>query len=68
MSSSLRDIDLEKIWTYDSTPMTHDFIPTTTDTTHVETAFLAENNDHLVKNLGAKPVINKNGGAPSENE
>jgi hypothetical protein len=35
MSSSLRDIDLEEIQTYDSTPITHDFIPMTTDAPHV---------------------------------
>jgi hypothetical protein len=64
ISSSPRDIDLEEIRTYDSAPMTHNFIPTTTDAPHVETAPLAENNDPLVKNLGAEPGINKNGGAP----
>jgi hypothetical protein len=40
VSSSLREIDLEKIQTY-VPPMTHvDFIPTTP---HVENALLAEN-------------------------
>jgi hypothetical protein len=43
MRSSPRDIDLEEIRTYDSTPMTHDFIPTTTYAPHVEIAPLAEN-------------------------
>jgi hypothetical protein len=66
MSSSPRDIDLEKIRTYDSTPITHDFIPMTTDTPHVVP--LAENDDPLAKNLGAEPTINENGGAPLENE
>jgi hypothetical protein len=50
MSSSPRDIDHEKIQTYDSAPMTHDFIPTTTDAPHAETAPLAENNNPLAKN------------------
>jgi hypothetical protein len=68
MSSSSRDIDLEEIRTYDSTPITHDFIPTTTDAPYVDTVPLAKNNDHLVKNLGAEPTINENGGAPLENE
>jgi hypothetical protein len=45
MSSSPQDIDLEEIQTYDCTPMTHIFIPTTTDAPHVETAPLAENNN-----------------------
>jgi hypothetical protein len=68
MSSSPRDIDLEEIWTYDSAPMTHDFIPTTTDARHVETAHLAENNDPLAENFGAEPAINENGRTPLENE
>jgi hypothetical protein len=68
MSSSPRDIDLEEIQTYDSAPMTHDFIPTTTDAPLVENVPLAENNDPLAKNLGVEPVINENGGAPLENE
>jgi hypothetical protein len=34
----------------------------------VEAAPLAENDDHLPKNLGAEPAINENGGAPLENE
>jgi hypothetical protein len=68
MSSSPRDIDLEKIRTYDSAPMTHDFIPTTTDAPNVETIPLAENNGSLAKNLGVEPANNENGGAPSENE
>jgi hypothetical protein len=61
MSSSLWDIDLKEIWTYDTTPITHDFIPMTTDAPHVDTVPLAENNDHLAKNLGAEPAINENG-------
>jgi hypothetical protein len=68
MSSSPRDIDLEKIQTYDSAPMTHDFIPTTTDAPNVETIPLAENNGSLAENLGVEPANNENGGAPSENE
>jgi hypothetical protein len=68
MSSSLRDIDLEEIQTYDSTPITHDFIPTTTDAPHVDIVPLAENNDPLAENLGAEPTINENEGAPLENE
>jgi hypothetical protein len=68
MSSSPRDIDLEEIWTYDSAPMTHDFIPTTADAPQVETAPLTENNNSLAKNLGAEPIINKNEEAPLENE
>jgi hypothetical protein len=68
MSSSPWDIDLEEIQTYDSTPITHDFIPTTTYAPHVETVPLVENNDPLAKNLGVEPVINENGGAPLENE
>jgi hypothetical protein len=48
--------------------MTHDFILMTTDAPHVETAPLAENNNILAKNLGVKPAINENGGAPLENE
>jgi hypothetical protein len=48
--------------------MTHDFILMTTDAPHVETAPLAENNNPLAKNLGVKPAINENGGAPLENE
>jgi hypothetical protein len=68
MSSSPRDIDLEEIWTYDSAPMTHDFIHTTTDAPHVETATLAENNNSLGKKLGVEPAINENEGAHLENE
>jgi hypothetical protein len=68
MSSSLWDIDLEEIRSYNSALMTHDFIPTTTDAPHVEIVPLAENNDHLAKHLGAETAINENGGAPSENE
>jgi hypothetical protein len=68
MNSSRRDIYLEEIWTYDSTPITHDFIPTTVDAPHVETIPLAKNNDPLAKNLGAEPAINENGGTPLENE
>jgi hypothetical protein len=68
MSSCPRDIDLEEIQTYGFAPMTHDFIPTTTDAPHVETAPLAENNNTLVKNLGAESVINENEEAPLENE
>jgi hypothetical protein len=54
MSSSLRDIDFEEIRIYDSSPMTHDFVPMTTDAPHVETAHLIENNNPLVKKLGVK--------------
>jgi hypothetical protein len=61
MSSSSQDIDLEKIQTYDSTLITHDFIPTTMDAPHVEIVPLAENNDPLVENLGTEPIINENG-------
>jgi hypothetical protein len=68
MTSSPHNIDLEEIWTYDSTPITHNFIPTTTDAPHVEIAPLVENNDHLAGNLGAEPAINENGGAPLETE
>jgi hypothetical protein len=68
MSSSPRDINLEEIRTYDSTPITHDFTPTTMDAPLVDTVPLAENNDHLAENLGAKPAINENEGAPLENE
>jgi hypothetical protein len=68
MSSSPQDIDLEEIRTYDSTPITHDFIPTTMDAPHVDIVPLAENNNPLAKNLGAEPVINENEGAPLENE
>jgi hypothetical protein len=68
MSSSRRDIYLEEIWTYDSTLITHDFIPTTVDAPHVETIPLAKNNDPLAENLGAEPAINENGGTPLENE
>jgi hypothetical protein len=68
MSSSLREIDLEEIQTYDSTPITHDFIPTTTDAPQVKNVHLAENNDPLAKNLDMEPAINENGGAPLENE
>jgi hypothetical protein len=68
MSSSPRDIDLEEIRTYDSTPITHDFIPTTTEAPHVEVVPLAENNDPLVENFGVESTINENGGAPLENE
>jgi hypothetical protein len=68
MSSSPRDIDLEEIRTYDSAPMTHDLIPTTTDAPHVEIALLAENNNLLVENFGAEPGINKIEEAPLENE
>jgi hypothetical protein len=67
-SYSPRDIDLEEIWTYDSAPMTHDFIPTTTNAPHVEIVPLTENNAPLIENLGAEPAINENGEAPSENE
>jgi hypothetical protein len=35
MSSSSGDIDLEEIRTYDSEPITHDFISTTIDAPHV---------------------------------
>jgi hypothetical protein len=56
MSSSPRDINLEEIQTYDSTSMTHDFIPTTRDAPHV------------AKNLGEEPIINENEEAPLENE
>jgi hypothetical protein len=68
MSSNPRDIDLEDIRTYDSALMTHDFIPTTTDAPQVETPPLAENNNPLAENLGAKPAINENEEAPLENE
>jgi hypothetical protein len=68
MSSSSRDIDLEKIQTYDSVVMTHDFIPMTTDAPHVEIAHLAENNNPFAENLGAKPAIYENLGGPLENE
>jgi hypothetical protein len=68
MSSSPRDIDLEEIQTYDSAPMTHDFIPTTSDAPHVDTTPLAENNNPLAKKLGAKPAIIENEEAPLENE
>jgi hypothetical protein len=68
MSSSPRDIDLEEIQTYDSTPITHDFIPMTTDAPHVDIVPLTENNDPLAENLGAEPTINENEGAPLENE
>jgi hypothetical protein len=68
MSSSPWDIDLEEIRTYDSAPMTHDFIPTTTDAPHVETALLAKNNNPLAENSGAESAINENGGAHLENE
>jgi hypothetical protein len=68
MNSSSRDIDLEKIRIYDSTPITHDFTPTTTDAPHMDTVPLAENNDLLAENLGAEPAINENEGAPLENE
>jgi hypothetical protein len=61
MSSSLWDIDLEEIQTYNSTPMTHDFILTARDAPHVKTAPLAKNNNHLVENLGVEPTINENG-------
>jgi hypothetical protein len=40
--------------------MTHDFIPMTTNAPHVETTPLAQNNNPLAKNLGAKPTINEN--------
>jgi hypothetical protein len=68
MSSSPRDIDLEEIRTYDSAPITHDFIPTIMDAPHVETAHLAENNNPLAENLGAELAINENEGPPLENE
>jgi hypothetical protein len=68
MSSSLRDIDLEEIQTYDSISITHDFTPTTTNAPHVDTVLLAKNNDLLAENLGAKPTINENEGAHLENE
>jgi hypothetical protein len=68
MSSSLRDIDLEEIQTYESMSMTHNFIPMTTDAPHVETAPLTENNNPLVENLGVEPTINENEGAPLKNE
>jgi hypothetical protein len=68
MSSRQQDIDLEEIWTYDSTLMTHNFIPMTMDAPHVETAPLAENNNLLAKNLGVKPAINENEEAPLKNE
>jgi hypothetical protein len=68
MSSSSWDIDPEEIRTYDSTPMTHDFTPTITYAPHVETAPLAENNDHLTKKLVVEPAINENEGASLENE
>jgi hypothetical protein len=67
MISSLRDIDLEEIQTYDSASMTHDFIPTTMDAPHVEIAPLGENNNPFTKNMGAEPAINENEGAPLEN-
>jgi hypothetical protein len=68
MSSSSRDIDLEEIRTYDSTPITHDFTLTTTNAPHVDNVPLAENNDLLTENLGVKPAINENERAPLENE
>jgi hypothetical protein len=61
MSFSPQDINLEEIRTYDSTPITHDFIPMTTDAPHVETI-------HLAENLGTVHAINENQGAPLENE
>jgi hypothetical protein len=51
MSSSLRDIDLEEIRTYDPAPMTHDCIPTTMDAPQVETSPLAANNNPLANKL-----------------
>jgi hypothetical protein len=60
MSSSPRDIDLEKIQTYDSMVITHDFIPMTTDAPHEEIAHLAENNNPFAKNLVVKPAIYEN--------
>jgi hypothetical protein len=68
MSSSLRDIDLEEIRIYDSSPTTHDFIPMITDASHMETAPSAENNNPSTENLGAEPAINENEGAPLKNE
>jgi hypothetical protein len=41
VSSSLREIGFEEIQTYVSALMTHDFILTTTDAPHVQTAPLA---------------------------
>jgi hypothetical protein len=67
-SSSPREIDLEKNQTY-VPPMTHvDFIPTTTNAPHVENAPLVENANSPAINLGAKPAINENEGAPLVNE
>jgi hypothetical protein len=68
MSSSLRDIDLEEIRTYDPALMTHDCIPTTMDAPHVETSPLAANNNPLANKLGVEPTINENKEAPLENE
>jgi hypothetical protein len=68
VSSTPREIDLEKIWNYDSALMTHDFIPIAMDAPHVENTPLAKNNNPLTKNLGAEPIINKNVGAPLINE
>jgi hypothetical protein len=59
VSSSPREIELEKIWTY-VPPMTHvDFILTTTDAPHVENAPLVENANSSAGNLGVKPTINE---------
>jgi hypothetical protein len=60
VSSSPREVDLEKIQTYVPL-MTHvDFILMTTDAPHVENVSLAENDIFLVVNLDAQPIINKN--------
>jgi hypothetical protein len=68
VSSSLREIDLEKIQTY-VPPMTRaDFISTTTYTPHVENTPLVENANSSAGNLGAEPIINENEGAPLVNE
>jgi hypothetical protein len=48
--------------------MTHDFIPTTTDAPHVETAPLTENNNPLAENLSAESMINEHEGAPLVNK
>jgi hypothetical protein len=68
MSSSLRNIDLEEIQTYNFAPMSHDFIPTTKNAPHVDIAHLAENNNPLAKILGVEPTINENEEAPLEIE
>jgi hypothetical protein len=61
VSSTPREIDLEKIWNYVPPPMTHDYIPTTVVAPHVENVPSSEN-------TGITPIITENEDVPMVDE